>query len=214
MIEKLLRSKAYRRRCNNCLSNHKNETDAKVKMKKHGPWTIKETRRPFQGEMMEVFEDEVIKPDGTDGTYATVRIKPGIKALALDHEGFIYLVREFRYALGRETIEAVGGGIDEGEEPIEAAQRELREELGLEAEEWTELGCVHYATSIVDSPSTLFLARDLRFVEKDEDSGEVLKTVKMPFSEAVEKALSGEFSHATSCVLILRAQHHVQKNGK
>ena len=181
-------------------------------MKQHGPWTIKETRSVYQEKLMEVFEDEVIKPDGKEGIYATVRLRDGAGILALDDEGFCYLVKEFRYALGREDIEIVGGAIDEGEKPIEAARRELREELGIEAEEWTEMGRMYHSTSIVDSSSTLFLARNLSFTEKDEDSSEQLETVKMPFVEAVEKALQGEFTHATTCVLILRAQHHLQKN--
>ncbi|PYS48499.1 MAG: hypothetical protein DMF68_12980 [Acidobacteria bacterium] len=178
-------------------------------MKKHGPWTIKESHEAYEGKMFQVFEDEVIRPDGSDGNYRTIRIKPGVETLALDSEGFVYLVKEFRYAIGRETIECVGGGIDEGEESIEAARRELREEIGIEAEEWTELGELHHSPSIVNSPSTLFLARSLKFVEKDQDSGEVIETVKMPFSDAVEKALNGEFIHATSCALILRAQHYL-----
>jgi 8-oxo-dGTP pyrophosphatase MutT (NUDIX family) len=181
-------------------------------MKQHGPWTIKETRRVYRDEFMEVSEDEVIRPDGKDGTFATVKFKDGAGILALDDDGLCYLVKEFRYALGREDVTIVGGTIDEEEAPIEAARRELREELGIEAEEWTEMGRMHHSTSMVDSTTTLFLARKLTFRKKDEDSGEVLETVKMPFTEAIEKALNGEFTHATTCVLILRARHHLQKN--
>jgi 8-oxo-dGTP pyrophosphatase MutT (NUDIX family) len=181
-------------------------------MKKHGPWTIKKTRTVYRDELMEVFEDEVIKPDGKEGAYSTVRLKDGSSVLALDEEGFVYLVKEFRYALGREDVAIVGGAMDEGEEPLETARRELREELGIEAEKWTELGRTHHSTSMIDSTSTLFLAERLSFTEKDEDSSEQIETVRMPFSEAVEKALNGEFTHATSCVLILRARHHLQQN--
>jgi ADP-ribose pyrophosphatase len=180
-------------------------------VKKHGPWTIKQTRSVYRSKLIEVFEDEVIKPDGKEGVYSTIRLKDGASVLALDGDGFVYLVKEFRYALGREDIAIVGGAIDEGEEPVETARRELREELGIEAEDWTELGRLHHSTSQVDSSSTLFLARGLSFTKKDEDSGEVLETVRMPFTEAVAKALNGEFTHATSCVLILRAQQHLRK---
>jgi ADP-ribose pyrophosphatase len=181
-------------------------------MKKHGPWTIKGTRSVYRDKLMEVFEDEVIKPDGKEGTYATIRLKDGAAVLALDDDGFVYLAREFRYALGRKDVAIVGGAIDEGEEPLAAARRELREELGIEAEVWTEMGRMHHSTSMVDSSSTLFLARHLKFTEKDEDSSEQIETVKMPFTEAVEKALNGEFTHASTCVLILRARNHLQQN--
>jgi 8-oxo-dGTP pyrophosphatase MutT (NUDIX family) len=183
-------------------------------MRKHGPWTVRKSESRFKNDLMELFEDEVIKPDRTEGSYATLRIQDGAAIIALDDEGYAYLVKEFRYAVGREDVEVVGGAIDEGEQPIEAARRELREELGIEAGEWTELGTVYHSTSIINSSSTLFLARQLKFTEKDEDSGEVIKTVKMPFDEAVAKALTGDLTHATSCTLVLRAQHHLRKISK
>lgn len=183
-------------------------------MKRHGPWTIKETHERFRGKLIRVFEDEVIRPNQTAGTYATIKLNSGVQVLALDAEGNVYLVKEFRYAFGRENVEAVGGAIGEGEKPIDAARRELREEVGIKAGELIELGELQPATSILDASSTLFLARDLEFVKKDEDGGEVLETVRMPFREAVGKALNGEFIHSTTCVLILRAQHYLQQRMK
>ncbi len=177
--------------------------------RKHGPWTVKTSERKYDGELIQLYEDGVVKPDGSEGTYATVRIKDGVAVLAVGDEGTAYFVKEFRYALGRENVEVAAGAIEEGEEPRTAARRELREELGIEAEEFVELGTVEYATSILRSSSTLFLARRLGFTEKDEDPSEQIETVKMPFAEAVSRALSGDFIHATTALLVLRADNYL-----
>ena len=183
--------------------------------KKHGPWTIRASREAYRDEagLLAVNEDEVTKPDGSRGTYATVRLKEGVLVLAVDGDGHAYFAKEFRYAIGRESVEAVGGGVEEGESPDAAARRELREELGIEAEEFIELGTIQPVTSLVNSASTLFLARRLRRAEKDEDAGEVIRTVKMPLHEAVAQALSGELIHSTTCLLVLRAHHHLSREG-
>ena len=181
--------------------------------KKHGPWTIRRTRAAYRDEagLISINEDEVTKPDGSGGTYATVLLKEGVNVLAVDDEGFAYFAKEFRYAVGHETVEAVAGGREGGESPEEAARRELREELGVEAEELVGLGTIQPVTSLVNSASALFLARRLRFTGKDEDAGEVIRTVKMPLEEAVAQALSGELIHSTTCLLVLRAHHHLKK---
>lgn len=179
--------------------------------KKHGPWTIRRTREAYSHGLITVKEDEVTRPDGSRGTYATVRLKDGVGVLAVDDEEVAYFAREFRYAVGRESTEIVGGGIEEGESAREAARRELREELGIEAEEFVELGSIQPVTSLVNSASTLFLARRLRFAGKDEDAGEVIRTIKMPLAEAVARALSGELFHPTTCLLVLRAHHYLLK---
>ena len=102
-------------------------------MRDHGPWKIKSTHCRFENTFLTLIEDEVIQPDGVPGAYATVTIKPGVSVLPLDTHGNVYLVSQFRYALGRESIEAVAGGLHDGELPLEAAKREAREELGITA---------------------------------------------------------------------------------
>ncbi len=181
--------------------------------RKHGPWTIKASERRYGGELVQLYEDEVIKPDGSEGTYATVDIRAGVAVLAVADDGTAYFIREFRYALGRENVEVVAGAVEEGEEPEASARRELREELGIEAGEFIRLGAVEYSTSVLRSPSTLFLARGLRFAEKDEDPSEEIETVSMPLHEAVARALSGDLVHVTTALLVLRADDYL-KNGR
>jgi ADP-ribose pyrophosphatase len=182
--------------------------------KQHGPWTIKATHQRFKNDLIELNEDEVTKPDGSEGTYATASILDGVAVLAVGDDGTAYFIKEFRYALGRENVEVVAGGVEDGEEMLDAARRELREELGIEAEEFVELGTIEYATSILKSASTLFLARGLRFTEKDEDPSEIIETVEMPLEEAVARSLGGDFVHATTALLVLRAHDHLRRQAQ
>jgi ADP-ribose pyrophosphatase len=177
--------------------------------KKHGPWTITASRRKYRGDKVEVREDEVIGPGGQRKTRVVVKIKAGVTILPVDDDRMVYLTREFRHAAGRECLEAVSGGIEEDESPVEAARRELRETLNLEAGEWVDLGKVDPMTSLIDSPSTLFLASGLSPALKKD--GARVSAVRMPINEAVGKALSGEITHGASCALLFRAYYRLMK---
>ena len=172
--------------------------------KKNGNWTIKETKKIFQNDFFVVYEDDVIKPDGKPGKYATVHLVPGACVLAIDDEDFVYLTEQFRYIAGRNSIEVVAGSIED-ENPLEAATRELKEEVGITAEEMTEIGVVQLDNSMLKNEVTFFVARKLSFEKPERDDTEEMKTVKIKFREAVEKVLSGEINHSLSRALILQA---------
>ena len=173
--------------------------------RKHGAWTIESSEKVYADEFVEFWVEEVLKPDGEPGERATLRMKPGVAVLALDEEGFAHLVRTFRYAVGKECVEVVQGSAEEGEEPDAAARRELKEELGVESCELTDLGLVDAITSQVYSPARLFLARALRFGEPDTDSTETLEPLKVKFEEAVRMVMDAEITQGISCTLILKA---------
>jgi len=125
--------------------------------------------------------------------------------LAMDENNVCHLTDEFHYAVGRNTLECVSGGIDSGEDPLETAQRELAEEIGLKAGKWTDLGKVDPFTAIANSPTRLWLAEDLTPTATNPDASEIIRCVKMPFIEVVQRVWSGEITHAPSVATILKA---------
>ncbi len=181
-------------------------------MRQHGPWTIHTSRQVYEDPWVSLRQDQVTRPDGKPGTFCVVHIKPGVSVLALDDEGRVYLAEEFRYGVGRTTLEVVSGGRDADEDPLEAARRELKEELGIEAVDWVDLGPVDPFTSMVVSPARLFLARGLRFGEHDREGTEQIHTVRMPLNEAVAAVMDGRITHAPSCTVILKAAHWLRVN--
>ena len=173
--------------------------------RKRGTWTVRSSERLYGDEFAEVWVDEVSRPDGSEGRRATFRMKPGVAVLALDAEGFAHLVRTFRYAVEKECVEVVQGGTEEGEDEERAARRELKEELGIEAEQLTDLGLVDAVTSQVYAPARIFLARGLSLGEPEPDGAERLTHVRVKLEEAVRMVMDAEITQAISCTLILKA---------
>lgn len=173
-------------------------------MRKNGPWTIEHTTQHYQNSFITVVEDQVVQPDGQPGTYSTVAMKPGVAILPVDEKGNVYLVRQFRYALGKESLEVVTGALENNEPVLEAAQRELAEEVGIHAKAWKSLGAFDLDTSIVQCPVHLFLAKNLNFVESDREGTETMEMCKLPLEQAFTMVMECTITHAPSCILLLK----------
>ena len=160
---------------------------------------------------MTVRMDNVLRPDGNPGTYSTVQIKPGVCVIPVADDGTCYLTKEFHYAVGRDTIEGISGGIEDGETPEIAAARELQEEVGIIAGRLLPLGVVDPLTAALASPTKMFLASDLRFTNTSMESTELIERVALPFAEALRMVIQSEITHAPTCVAILKANLVLQK---
>lgn len=181
-------------------------------MQKHGPWKIKRRIAKYKNPWIEVHEDEVIQPDGKPGIFGSITMKPGVSVLALDDNGFVYLTKEFYYAIGKEGLGTVSGGIDKGESPLKAAKRELQEEIGAKARQWIDLGRVDPFTMTVNSPAYIFLAKGLIFTDTSHEGSEQIEIVKVRFKDAVRMVLESKITHGSSGILIVKAKEYLNKH--
>lgn len=178
-------------------------------MRDHGPWKIRGTQTVYRDPWIDLRRDDVIRPDGLEGTHCVLSMKAGVSVLPVDSDGFVYLTDEFHYGVGRDSLEVVSGGIEPEEDPELAALRELREELGIEARTIEFLTEVDPFTTIVVSPTRLYLATDLSFHQARPDGTEQIRCVRMLLLDAVAAVLSGQITHAPSCLAILLSERRL-----
>lgn len=170
----------------------------------HGPWKILARKEVYRDPWIEVLRDEVVRPDGKPGSHCVVRLKPGVTVLPVDDQGTVYLTEEFHYGVGKVTLEAVSGGIEPDEEALTTGRRELREELGLAAATWHDLGVIDPFTANVVSPTRLFLATDLQVLESNPEGTERIQRVRLPLAKALAMVQDGRITHGPTCVNVLK----------
>jgi 8-oxo-dGTP pyrophosphatase MutT (NUDIX family) len=172
---------------------------------KIGGWKVKSSRIAYENPWIKVTHDEVITPKGTDGIYGTVHFKnTAIGVLPIDEEGNTWLVKQSRYTLNQYTWEIPEGGCPQGEDPVNAARRELEEEVGLKAAEITELMRMHLSNSVSDELAIVFIAKGLSTGQQSLESTEDIEYKKIPLTEAIEMVKRGDITDSISVAALLR----------
>ena len=167
-------------------------------------WKRLTTRTVYENDWITVLEDDVINPNGGHNRYGHVHFKNrAIGIVPLSAEGDTWLVGQDRYTLEEWSWEIPMGGCG-GDDPLEAAQRELREETGLTAGRWQEVMRLHTSNSITDESGFVFLAEDLTAGEPDFGETEQLAIRRLPLGDAVRMVLAGEITDAISAAGLLR----------
>ena len=175
--------------------------------KQHNPWTVLKSRPVYNNRWIEVTEYDVINPSGGKGIYGKVHFKNNaIGILPLDEELNTYLVGQYRFTLNRYSWEIPEGGGAGEEDDLQTAKRELKEETGLIAEEWTKLLNMHLSNSVSDEYGTVFLARKLQQEEAMPEETEQLVVKKMPFDKAYTMVEDGTITDSLAVAAILKVK--------
>ena len=170
-----------------------------------------ESTRLYDGKIVKLFRDRVELPNGKEAFREVVRHPGGVIILPIDNEGNVWMVRQFRYPYGRAILEIPAGKLEFGEEPLSAARRELSEEIGAAAGQWTDLGKVFPTPGFCDEVQHLYLARDLIFGQVHPDEDEFLEQVTLPFDEAFAMAADGRLQDSKTVIALLRANLRMEE---
>ncbi len=178
---------------------------------------IRSQTRAFDGDWIQVDVLDVAQEEGEPERHEVVRHRPGVAIVLLQEQSDVVaygnqviLVNHYRVPIERKLLELVAGIMDEGESPLQAAQREVREELGMAADRWDELGTLFSSAGFTDEKITLFLARGARPIDTERDEGEALSPHMVPFSLALEQVRKGEIMDMKTALGLMWAAAFMQ----
>lgn len=160
----------------------------------------------YSGHFLHVQRDRVLLPDGRESAREFIRHPGAVMIVPLLDDGRLLLERQYRYPMERVMLEFPAGKLDEGEEPLTCARRELAEETGYRAAEWAYAGILHNAIAYSDEGIHIFFARGLERGEQHLDEGEFLELVTHTASELDALALRGELTDAKTLIGLLWLQ--------
>ena len=176
---------------------------------------LKETKKSsqtiYEGKIITLERDIAILENGKEAVREVVRHPGGVGVVAMDDEGYIYMVRQFRYPFYETTLEIPAGKLDKGAENTEQAGiRELREETGLIAKKIEYLGTFYATPGFCDEKLTIYFATNLSQGQTDPDDDEFVECEKYTLDELIKMIESGKIRDAKSVIGILMVKNRVK----
>ncbi len=163
-----------------------------------------------RGRIVEVCTEKIRYPSGREYELDLVRHPGGAAVVAVDRDLRVCLVKQYRPGVTDFLWEIPAGKLDAREAPQICAIRELAEETGVAAKNWSSLGIFIPAPGIFTEIIHLYLAQDLQIGTAHPDADEDLELQWIPLVQAIDKVMSGEWSDGKTVVGLMRAQHHVK----
>lgn len=164
------------------------------------------TEEIFNGVILHVVRDQVGLSNGNTTVREVIRHIGAVCVIPVTENNEVVVERQYRYPLDRVILEIPAGKLDAPDENrLSAIQRELREETGYTADDWTVIGDFHPAPAYSDEYITMYLARGLHKGARDLDADEFLDVYTIPLKDLVKDVMDGKISDAKTQVCILKA---------
>jgi ADP-ribose pyrophosphatase len=162
------------------------------------------TEMMYEGKILNVRRDMVELENGRIATREVIEHTGGVGILALDAEDRVLMVRQYRYGIGRESLEIPAGKRERGEDPRLCGIRELEEETGYIAGKFKAFGSVDPTPAYDSEVIHLFLAEDLQPTAQRLDPDEFLSVERIPFAEVVALCLNGGITDAKTLAAVMK----------
>ena len=160
----------------------------------------------FGGKVLHVFRDQISLPDGRQAERELIRHLGAVCIVPVTEDRNVIVERQYRYAIAQPVIEIPAGKLDyPGEDRLEAAKRELREETGYTADRWTDIGLYYGAPAFSDEKITMYLAEGLHRGDQELDEDEFIDVFELPLSKLVKMIVSGEIVDGKTQTAVLKA---------
>lgn len=175
------------------------------------PFELLKSEVLMKGRAFAIRRDYLKTPAGRETKLDIIEHGGSAVIIPVDENGNILLVRQYRHAAGKELLELPAGTLDENEDPLVCAAREIREETGMAAETITKLGEFYLAPGYSDEFMIVYLATELSPSPLDADEDEFLSVESVPIAEAIKMAERGEIPDAKSLAALFLARSSLEK---
>ena len=165
----------------------------------------------YRGRILDVYKDTVLLENGTEAIREVVHHPGGACVVPLTSDGCVLMVRQFRYPHHTETLEVPAGKLEYGEEPLQCAVRELKEEVGGEAETLESLGSLFPTPAYDEEVIYMYLARQITETSTQSlDADEFLDVVRLPLADAVQMVMENRIKDAKTQIALLKTAFLLQ----
>ncbi|MBP5342750.1 NUDIX hydrolase [bacterium] len=165
----------------------------------------------YEGKILSLYNDEIETPIGKKSYREIVRHSKGVACLAL-MDGYIYFVKQYRYAYDKEILELPAGKVEEDENIFNAIKRELKEEIGFISNHMEYLGYIYPSVGYTDEIIHLFFSSDNVISTTDRDEDEFIDIIKIKIKDAYSMLDNNEFEDAKTIILLSKLRKVLMKD--